>query len=266
MAYNVTTEWEDIQVKHGNYVPTKVQVDYYKEETDNINKFLDLTNNGKDILNEGTKMEENEDDDAWLDDADMAFEEEYKKKKMIELGLDVNSVQLKEIYDMKSYSDLILKGNHDKAVILVLFQEHVSKSVHFTKQLHEFISNSIIIQPFRSRVVMYKMIATSCITNFEDEDTPSVLIFMKGVILKKYIGCYDQFMESSVGTSFNYLKGKEIEEVILKIIHTFEKMKEGKNLEDDFVSDYLDTYKSKNKETDNATPLKSDREYYWKNK
>lgn len=265
MAYNVTTEWEDVQVKHGNYVPTMIKVDHYKEETSNTNKFLEMTNYGQDIIIEGMKIEDkNEDDEDWLDDNDMAFEEEYKRKKMMELGLYQNEVQIKEIYDMKEYNDLILKGNLDKAIILVLFQDHASKSVHFTKELHQFISNSQAVQPFKNRIVIFKMIATSCIPNFEDNDTPSVLIFMKGVILKKYIGCFPYFMESSTGTAFNHSKGKEIEDIIIKVIQTHEKMKGAKVLEDNFVADFVDTYKTQDKESGDSTLIKDDREYHWK--
>lgn len=80
MARGVTTEWEDIQVKHGNwkardYVPTSE--DIFEAQQENVENY----NNWKDL--NAKQIEEMVEDDFDLEDDE--YMKEYRAQRMAEL-------------------------------------------------------------------------------------------------------------------------------------------------------------------------------------
>lgn len=275
MAYNQTTEWEDIQVKHGNYIPTKITVDNNQAEKDNLNNYLEqkasnLVSNKEDNLNNS-----NSQDSFGLDDYDEEFEKQYKLKKMQEYNIYNNELTSKHyeilnIINMDEYKRLILDDtNKNKVIILILYQDHVPKSMHFVSEIKNYFKQNITNESYFIKtegiISLLKIKSTDCISDFKDEHTPTMLIYNCGIILKKFINCYDNFI-----TNENSLNCKMFNKEVIELIKRIFNYNNNKKLNQvNFINNFESTYKSTYKDNNyisNDSAIRNDREYYWKAK
>lgn len=261
MAYNITTEWEDVQVQKGNYIRTKpVEVDYFKTEINNFDKFKSTEKEKED--------KEKSDDEEWLkDDSEMDnyWKDMYYNKYNPSIYLQRSSIEINNIEEMRK---TVLNSIDDRLSIVILYNNNNSKSILFEKEMFSYINKYLIDKSLtNSTVTIYKMVSTECINNYDDEDCPALLIYKKGIIIKKYIKCFELFMDN---TQIDVNKAKEILEIISKMIVFNEKLSQfmSQSKEDshelDFNKSYNDTYKYYDKEENRFKIYKDDREYSWK--
>ena len=249
MAYNVTTEWEDIHVKKGNFVPTMIKDDQHKEEIQNLDKYLETT--------ETAKIEK-EDDDDFFDDDYLEFEKQYKSK-LIQRNYHLSALttqnQIIQLMTMDDYQNNILNIKDDRLVFLILYKDSIQQSITFIKLITEYLfSNMQKNKLASSDLTVYKMISTDCLKNYEDKDVPSLLIFKKGIILQKYIQCFNYFINGSF--TLNEIKAKELIDIVIKAKTFSEKY-------NDFKSNFENTYKYEDKVENETKLIKNDREYLW---
>lgn len=246
MAYNETTEWEDRQVDAGNYKPSKKKVDYTAQEINKLNQFLEKNN----LDNVDNKNADNLSDDDIFgeDDYELQLKEKIKQKMMLESAkINYQATHAIHLESLDEYGHRILKDKtENRVILLVLYQDHISKSVKFTDEFSQYVLDLAKTDDFirqNGSIIVYKMIATDCIPHFEDKDTPSILLFKDGQIIKKFICCFDMFTNSG-GSLVPEKCNTEIIDAIKKILKYVKAKKEFKE--------------------ETAFEPKNDREYYWK--
>jgi hypothetical protein len=241
MAYDVTTEWEDIHVKLGNYLPTKEKRNYNKEEQDFIEKNLEFLtkkideNHSKrddDTINE----EDIFNDDCFMNDYKRKIIQENKNKILNNFKMDsLNSKDdyystLNTIKDKDELEKKILNYNHqnntsninsdreyqkenenhlksiyekslkNKLIALYLFKPTINRCHDIYNLVQDSIENlnkkhnklesdnyHFSNNTSSDIIVLFKMISTNCVSNYEDNDVPGLLFYFNGTIVHKYI-------------------------------------------------------------------------------
>lgn len=292
MAYNETTEWEDAQVKAGNFIPTKVKTDYYKEEIKNIENTI----SGGQIMNNDMNKNNDDDDKSDIDWDDDDFISLYSKNRIKEIEID-NEKKIKEknsyliYYDttnlLRSKRELettilstpadstdINKTNSNskflnKLVILFLYKNetpYLNKCLSFYSTIYSVcnrlneeidtkISNIIKTNTNKSilnsnikedKILIYKMIATDCVSNYENNDIPGVLFYLNNKIVDKIIPVSEDDCVLYENESQTKIEIK-IRKIVSLIEHYF-----------------LKNLNINNNIKEKEIKLKNDREYYWK--
>jgi len=173
MVNGVTTEWEDIHVKLGNYLPRE------KEPT--------MTELSKKAMNEAEtydplekkSLEELKDLE---DDLDDNFLEEYRKKRMEELKVEAKKPYFGKVLEIneQEYIDEVTNATKDVFVVLNLYQDYIIESLLVNKCME-------ILAAKHTGVKFVKIIATKCVKKFPDDNCPSILIYRNASIHKQFI-------------------------------------------------------------------------------
>lgn len=180
MAWNVTTEWDDIHRKIGNYEPLPEIKPQNEHTIENIQKLEDLAQ-------EEIKPEENLDEDIDLDD-DKLFEE-YRRKKLEELG-GKSALHSTEEKSKNKFSgvleitaeDYVREVNEAGADIPVLLNFY-QNSVELTVKINDVFQHLANEFP---EVKFIKTISTKCVQNFKDSDLPYILYYRNGQLSKVF--------------------------------------------------------------------------------
>lgn len=116
----VTTEWEDIQVKRGNWKA----VDKGPTSQDVFYDTLDKTEvyDPKAFLND-KQLEDRADDDDDFDDSD--FMKQYREKRMAELKEQSLRPRFGTVYEInkQAWDEHVTRAPKDVFVVIVLYQE-----------------------------------------------------------------------------------------------------------------------------------------------
>ena len=184
MAYNVTTEWEDIHVKLGNYLPTQ-EKDATMAELEKI--VVETAENynplAKKTMDELDSLEESDDEDEFL--------KEYKAKRMAELT-ELNKLpkygSLTEIRK-QDFIQQVNNAPYGVNVVICLYNDAIQKSLLMC-QYFEFIAVKFPLVKF------LKIEAHNCITNIRDCDIPSVIIYKNGALVHNFIPASAKFSEN----------------------------------------------------------------------
>ena len=177
MANHVTTEWEDIHVKLGNYVPTEEKPednDKIQElAIETIKNYDPLKNKTLDQLNElGEDIDEEEDD----------YLKQYKEKRIKEMKELAAKPHFGKLYELKK-EDYIQEVNNapkDVYVILLLYQEYLTDSNKMDQIFSALAKKYVLVKFMRIK-------ATSCIEKITDVDVPAVIIYHNGSLFKQFI-------------------------------------------------------------------------------
>lgn len=173
MAHDVTTEWFDLQVKYKNYLPN--QKEQTKDEVealvrDVVDKYDPMESKKLDELNE-------------IDDLDNdKILQQYKEKRLAELQEYARGAKFGQMREIRK-DDFIREVNEaskESFVVLLLHQDYVEQS----RVLNEILIN--LAKKFPC-VKFLRIEATNCVSNFRDEDVPTLFVYKDGSTLRKFL-------------------------------------------------------------------------------
>ena len=248
MANHVTTEWEDIPVKLGNYVPTEKQTESNDElqkiATEAIEKYDPLDHKNIEQLNE---LEDEEDDEVLR---------QYKEKRLKEMREFASKPHYGKVYELKKqdFVQEVTNAPKEVYVVLHLYQDYVMDCKILDKIFENLAKKFILVKFMRIR-------ATSCIEGYPDSNVPGVIIYHNNELMKQFLPCTYYFGGEG------HLSEKKVEWILssLNVLKTdleedpFEEdddqgykiKKDNKRKKEDFESDSDEEeygYKSKGKE------------------
>lgn len=198
MAYNVTSEWDDIHRKIGNYEPlpeVKPQSEFIE---DNINQLEDLTNPERQVKT--NECSDDEDDEFFM---------EYRRKRLEEMDTGQTNTKktiasLQEITS-QDYLREVNNAGEGVCVLLSFYQPHVPVSLEFVKTMTELSSQV-------SSVKCLKTIATKCVNNFQDSNLPFMLYYRNGEMIKSFGPAHLLKVRESTEKLARFLGAKDIPE------------------------------------------------------
>lgn len=206
MAYDVTSEWDDIHRKLGNYeaLPyVKPEEEYVQE---NINKL--------EALGKRDKNPEKHSCSSEFDSDDEEFFAEYKRKELekMDFGSQKKKIlnafgNVKEIISSE-YVREVNEAGKDITVLLNFYQDYIPKSVSINKAFEEMAKKHIKIKFLRT-------VATRCVEKFPDANLPYILYYRNGQLMqsinKDLLGLYPKLSCYALEHLFSELKVEGIE-------------------------------------------------------
>lgn len=175
MAFNVTTEWEDLQVKFGNYLPREKD-----PTTEEITKVAIETIENYDHLEK-----KNVDELKLLEETNEEDEEvikEYMEKRMRELKELASKPKYGRVVEIRKQDFIQEVNNAPKDVYVVI---HLYQTFNDQSNMLAKIFDSLAQKfPF---VKFIKIVATNCIENYRDEDVPGLIIYKDGSLYKQIL-------------------------------------------------------------------------------
>ena len=182
MANHVTTEWHDIQVKMGNYVPItplKEGEEYHKENMELMEGY------------EEKKAGSDEDSDPdFRDDSDGESEamKQYRQKRLDELKEKAKLPRYGYVKHITK-EDYVIEVNDapkDVIVVVVLYQDYLEYSLKLVEIIEEIAKKHVFVK-------FLKSIATKTIPDFADAHCPGMLIYKNGEIIHQLIPALPEF-------------------------------------------------------------------------
>ena len=169
MANGVTSEWEDIHVKLGNYAPRpyeKPQAEYTAEMMDKLDNYDPLA---KKNLAELDELE---------DDLDAEFLEVYKKKRLEEIQKTAEKPHFGSMFEIsrEEYLTHVTNAPKESFVVLHLYQDYLEKC----KLMNELMSRTANKYPL---IKFVKIVATRCIEGFPDSKLPCIIVYKEGKMM-----------------------------------------------------------------------------------
>jgi len=192
MAHGVTTEWEDIHVRLGNYEERPketTQAELTKEAIEKVEQHDPLA---KKNIEELKEMEDDFEDD---------FLEQYKKKRLEEiknLSMRPQYGDVREI-SKQDYINEVNNAPKDVYVILHLHQDYVDVSGRL----------NMIFEELAKAYKTYKFLrirADRCIENFPDTKVPTVIIYYNGELKHNIVKIDKEIGALSFGSVEKFLK------------------------------------------------------------
>ena len=173
MANGVTTEWEDIHVKLGNFVPREKVPTMEETSKATMEKAEDYDPLANKKLKELDELE---------DDLDNKYLEEYRKKRMEEIKAVTKKNQFGQLMEIckSEYITEVTNAPKDVFVIISLYQSYVTESLLVNKYLEKIAEK-------HPDVKFIKMVATKCIETFPDDNCPAMIIYRNGAVFKQLI-------------------------------------------------------------------------------
>ncbi|CAG9316588.1 unnamed protein product [Blepharisma stoltei] len=175
MAWNVSTEWDDIHRRLGNKPPKEVEPtleDLTKQAVEELEKVDPLESKN---LQELEELEEDQDEKIF---------QEYRAKRLKELQEAAMKPKFGRVIEI-SRQDFIQEVNNaptDVYVILHLYQEHIVHS-RLLDQIFPILAAKFINHKF------IKIQATRCVENFRDCDVPALIVYKNGALGQQLLGC-----------------------------------------------------------------------------
>ena len=174
MANHVTTEWEDIQVKMGNYVPTEKQTESNDKiqqiAIEEMQKYDPLANKTVEQLDE---LEDEEDDEVL---------KRYKEKRIKEMKELASRPHFGKLLELKKQDYIQEVTNAPKGVYVVLhlYQDYLMDCKILDKILDSLAHRFVLVKFMRIK-------ANECVEGLKDKDVPAVIIYHDGQLLKQLI-------------------------------------------------------------------------------
>ena len=173
MANHVTTEWEDIHVKLGNYLPREKE-----ESNDEIQKIAIESIQNYDPLENKTleqlKELEDEEDDEIL--------QQYKAKRLAEMKEFAAKPKFGKVYELRKHEYIaeVTNAPKDVYVVLHLYQTYKEDSKVMMK-IFDYLAKKYVLVKFM------QIVATNCIENFSDSNVPAIIIYQNGKLVRQFI-------------------------------------------------------------------------------
>lgn len=179
MARGVTTEWEDIQVKYGNYLARD------KETTNDelIEMAIEAVENydplEKKNLEELKDLEDSEDEEVL---------KQYELKRMEELKQIAQKPRFGQVIEFRKQDYVTEINNAPKDVYVIIhLYKNWSENSNILSRIFDNLAKKFVLVKFT------KIEANNCIPNFQDKDVPGVLIYKNGKMIQQYIPATETF-------------------------------------------------------------------------
>jgi hypothetical protein len=248
MANHVTTEWEDIQVKMGNYVPTEKQTESNDKiqqiAIEEMQKYDPLANKTVEQLDE---LEDEEDDEVL---------KRYKEKRIKEMKELASRPHFGKLLELKKQDYIQEVTNAPKGVYVVLhlYQDYLMDCKILDKIFDSLAHRFVLVKFMRIK-------ANECVEGLKDKDVPAVIIYHDGQLLKQLIPATYYF--GGAGK----LSPEKVEWILgsLKVIKT-ELENDPFDEDDDSGFKVTKAHKQKKEDYDSDSEedgRKKDREYGW---
>ena len=173
MANGVTTEWEDIHVKLGNYVarekdPTTDEIE--KIVIEKIDSYDPLQ---KKTLDELKEIEDDEDDEVLR---------QYTQKRLQEMKEFASKPKYGRLLEIRKqdYIAEVTNAPKDIPVVLHLYQTYVEASNIMTKILENMAKKFPLVK-------FINIQATNCCEGFKDADVPALLIYKNAQLQRQFV-------------------------------------------------------------------------------
>jgi hypothetical protein len=169
MAYDVTSQWDDIHRKLGNYEELqkeKTQAEFSKEAIEQMEGY-DAIHNLKD-----------EDIEEMEDDLDEEFMREYTAKRLKELEEHKKQPKFEGIREItrQDYIDEVTNAPKGTHVVLHLYQNSVEVCELMNRALFEASEKY-------KHIKFLKIVSTKCIENYPDSNVPTLVVYLNGNML-----------------------------------------------------------------------------------
>ena len=179
MAHGVTTEWDDIQRKFGNFPALEPKItteQRMREAIDEAEQYDPLEHKNL------KQLEELE------DDVEEDILKQYRDQRLREMKENARKPRFGSVQEI-SKQDFIREVNEAPAdvwVIIHLYQDYINASQLVNRAIdslaHKFINHKFI-----------KITATKCVENFHDSDVPALLIYRNGQLQHTFLRCISLF-------------------------------------------------------------------------
>jgi hypothetical protein len=173
MAYGVTSEWEDIQVKLKNYLPREKDPSNDETEKLTIEAIENYDPLEKKTMDELKELEDDENDEIL---------EQYMQKRLAEMQEYAKKPKFGTVVELRKqdYIAEVTKAPQDVFVVLHLYQTYV-EAANILARIFDNIAKKFPLVKFM------KIVATNCVENYKDVDVPGVIIYKNGQLIRQFI-------------------------------------------------------------------------------
>lgn len=173
MATGVTSEWEDIHVKLGNYLPRDKEPGNEELQKIAIEALQNYDPLEKKNLDELKELEDDEDDEVL---------KKYREKRLAELKEFASKPKFGKVYELRKqdYIDEVTNAPKDVYVVLHLYQTYIEDSQVLSKIFDNLAKKYVLVK-------FMKIVASDCIPGFNDKDVPAVIVYQNGKLLRQFI-------------------------------------------------------------------------------
>jgi len=173
MAHGVTTEWEDIQVKYGNYLAREKEATNDEIEQIAIEAIENYDPLEKRTLNELKDLEDDEDEEVLR---------MYEAKRMQELKSMAQKPKFGSVIEFRKQDYVTEVTNAPKEVYVVChLYQNWSESSNVLSRIFDNLAKKFIFVKF------CRIVANNCIENYRDADVPGIIIYKNGNLYKQMI-------------------------------------------------------------------------------
>lgn len=173
MANGVTSEWEDIHVKLGNYLP--------REKEESVNEIEKLAIEAAEKYNplEHKNLEQLKELE---DDEDEEILKIFQQKRLEELKELSKKPRFGKVIELRKqdYIAEVTNAPKDVFVVLHLYQTYVESSNILANVMDKLATKHVFTK-------FMKIVATNCVEKFKDEDVPGVIVYHNGKLHKQFI-------------------------------------------------------------------------------
>jgi len=237
MAHGVTSEWEDIHVKLGNYEAREKEIsqaELTKQAIDHVEQQDPLARKNLEELKE---MEDDFEDD---------FLEQYKKKRMDEIKNLAGKHKYGESREIskQDYVNEVTNAPKDVFVILHLHQDYVEVSCRL----------DMIFQQLAKAYPYHKFLrirADRCIENFPDTKVPAIIVYYNGELKSNIVRLDKELKSMTYGNVENFFK----------TLSVFPKTEDDNNEDEQDYGKFLLRRNVKDRDADRSDSDEDDREY-----
>jgi hypothetical protein len=169
MAYDVTSQWDDIHRKLGNYEELPHETKQFEFSKAAIQKLEDYDPLSHKTLDELDELE---------DDLDEEFLNQYKQQRLKEITEEKAKpkfVGLREI-SRQDYIDEVTNAEKDTFVVLHLYQSFVETCTLINQVLDQ-------LSHIHRNIKFLKIVSTKCIENYPDTHVPTIIVYKNGKML-----------------------------------------------------------------------------------
>lgn len=166
MAYDVTSQWDDIHRKLGNY-----------EELPKEKKQAEYTQEALEVMEKYNPLDDLKDEefDELEDDLDEEFMREYKAKRLKELQESKTQPKFEGIREItrQDYIDEVTNAPKGVYVVLHLYQSSI--------EICEIMNRALFEASEKYKHIKFlKIVSTKCIENYPDQNVPTLVIYHNG--------------------------------------------------------------------------------------
>lgn len=198
MAYDVTSQWDDIHRKLGNYEELPVE----KKQSEYTQEALEALENYDPFKHKTAEELEDMEDEFGEDE----FMEKYRAQRLQEMqGTKEKKPTFEGVREItrQDYVDEVTNADKGTYVILHLYQNSVTNC----EILNRSLSECSVKYP---HLKFLKIVASKCIENYPDKNCPTIVIYLNGKMVTTMPQIDKRYSKLTVAAVENMLQGLNI--------------------------------------------------------